>query len=180
MHALMTKLSKVALIFFYLLFAIMPIVFGIEESCSSINFLSSNLPLCDRQEVEIEGEVTNLKFDVSTKGNKYTTFNLKGENETFTIFSYNYLPVAEKDTVKVKGTFFTEYVYESYIFPNQINTLPSDVVVLKARRLVIGMYVGAALLMLLLVIALILFKKNKKKHKKRWITIRVTNLRSML
>lgn len=145
----------------------MPIVSGVEESCSSINFLSSNKSLCDRKEVEIEGEVTNLKFEVSAKGNKYTTFNLKEENETFTVFSYSYLPIAEKDIVKVKGTFFTEYLYESYIFPNQINTQPSDIVVLKARRLVIGIYVGSVLFILLLLGTLLLIKKNKEKDKKK-------------
>ncbi|MBS3140180.1 hypothetical protein J4479_04200 [Candidatus Woesearchaeota archaeon] len=161
------KLSKVMLIFFSLLFIVIPIVSGVEESCSSIDFLSSNKSLCDRKEVEIEGEVTNLNFEVSAKGNKYTTFNLKGGNETFTVFSYSYLPIAEKDIVKAKGTFFTEYSYESYIFINQINIQPSDIVVLKARRLVILIYVGSVLFVLLLVGILLLVKKNREKDKKK-------------
>ncbi len=161
------RLSKAMLIFFSLLLMVIPIVSGVEESCSSINFLSSNKSLCDRKEVEIEGEVTNLNFEVSAKGNKYTTFNLKEGNETFTVFSYSYLPIAEKDIVKAKGTFFTEYAYESYIFPNQINTQPSDIVVLKARRLVIGIYVGSVLFVLLLVGVLLLVKKNREKDKKK-------------
>ena len=160
------RLSKVMLIFFSLFFIITPIVYAVESSCSSINFLSSNKDLCDRQEVEVEGEVINLKFDVSANGNKYTTFNLK-ENKTFTIFSYSYLPISEKDIVKAKGTFYTEYSYESYIFPNQINIQPSDIVVLKARRLIIGIYIGAVLLVLLLVGILILIKKNREKLKKK-------------
>mgnify|MGYP001608154108 CR=1 FL=1 len=161
------RLSKLMLIFFSLLLLVIPIVSSVEESCSSINFLSSNKSLCDRKEVEIEVEVTNLNFKVSTNGNKYTTFNIKEGNETFTVFSYGYLPIAEKDIVKVKGTFFTEYAYEGYTFPNQINTNPSDIVVLKARRLIIGIYVGSALLVLLLIGILLLVKKNREKTKKK-------------
>ncbi|PIN77656.1 hypothetical protein COV15_01595 [Candidatus Woesearchaeota archaeon CG10_big_fil_rev_8_21_14_0_10_34_12] len=164
----MTKrLSKPMLIFFSLLLIVIPIVSGVEESCSSINFLSSNKSLCDRKEVEIEVEVTNLNFKVSANGNKYTTFDLKEGNETFTVFSYGYLLIAEKDIVKVKGTFFTEYLYEGYAFPNQINTQPSEIVVLKARRLVIGIYVGSVLFVLLLVGILLLIKKNREKDKKK-------------
>ena len=161
------RLSKLMLIFFSLLLTVIPIVSSVEESCSSINLLSSNKSLCDRQEVEIEVEVTNLNFKVSANGNKYTTFNLKEGNETFTVFSYGYLPIAEKDIVKVKGTYFTEYLYEGYAFPNQINTQPSGVVVLKARRLVIGIYVGSVFLVLLLVSILLLIKKNREKERKK-------------
>ena len=159
--------SKVIVNIFSSLLLFTQIVYGVEESCYSLNLLSSNKDFCDRQEVLVEGEVKNLKFDVSAKGNKYTTFNFKEGNETFTVFSYNYLPVAEKDIVKVKGTYFTDYAYEVYTFPNQINTQPSDVVVLKARRLVIGMYGGASLFILLLAGALLLLKKNREKAKRK-------------
>ena len=160
------KLSK-AMLIFLLLLILTSIAYGIDESCSSINLLSSNKILCDRKEVGVEGVVTNLDFEVSEKGNKYTTFNLKEGNETFTVFSYSYLPIAEKDVVKTKGTFFTEYSYENYSFPNQINTQPSDVVVLKVRRLVIGTHIGSVLFVLLLLCVILLFKKNREKYKKK-------------
>lgn len=152
---------------FLLLLIFTSIISAVEESCSSIKFLSTNKSLCDRKEVEIEGKVTNLNFEVSAKGNKYTTFNLKEGNETFTVFSYSYLPIAEKDVVKAKGTFFREYSYEGYIFPNQINIQPSDILVLKARRLIIGIYVGSVIFVLLFVSMLLLIKKNRKKYKKK-------------
>lgn len=161
------RLPKLMVIVFSLLLIVIPIVSSVEEFCSSINSLSSNKSLCDRKEVKIEVEVTNLKFKVSANGNKYTTFNIKEGNETFTVFSYGYLPIAEKDIVEVKGTFFTEYIYEEYTFPNQINILPSDIVVLKARRLIMGIYVGSALFVLLLIGTLLLVKKNREKTKKK-------------
>ena len=142
-----------------------------DSSCDSIINILLNKSFCDRKAVEVEGEVTDLIFKISKKGNKYTTFNLTQGNYQIKVFSFEYLPISEGDLVRVSGVYYTEKLYEEYSFPNEINTMPYGVTILKHNRLISQNHILMGLLVVSLVgsiiISVYLFKKNREKNKKK-------------
>lgn len=149
-------------------------VFGInatngdtDDSCNSVTSIQLNKTLCDRKAVEVEGKVADLNFTISEKGNKFTTFNLSDGKNKVMVFSFEYLPVAEKDVVRVKGIYFTIYQYENYSYYNEIITMPSGVTILKHERLLHENYILIALLVLGTPVIFYLWKKNQEKIRKK-------------
>ncbi len=142
-----------------------------DSSCDSVTNILLNKSFCDRKAVDVEGEVTDLIFKISKKGNKYTTFNLTEGNYQIKVFSFEYLPISEGDLVRVNGIYYTEKLYEEYSFPNEINTMPYGVTVLKHKRLLSQNHILMGLLVISLVgsiiISVYLYKKNREKNKKK-------------
>ncbi len=102
-----------------------------DDSCNSVTNVFLNRTSCDRKSIVIEEEVRDLNFSISSKGHKFTIFNISDGNNNITVFSYEYLPIAEGDLVRVTGTYYTVYEYGIYIFYNEIVTIPSQVIILK-------------------------------------------------
>lgn len=153
-------------------------VFGInatngdtDDSCNSVTNVFLNRTSCDRKSIVIEGKVRDLNFTISSKGHKFTTFNISDGNNNITVFSYEYLPIAEGDLVRVTGTYYTEYLYGNYSFYNEIVTIPSEVIILKHEIPIFQRNVLIVLLVITLCISIpVIFylrKKNREKIRKK-------------
>lgn len=138
-----------------------------DDFCNSVTNILLNKTLCDIKAVEVEGKVTDLNFTISNKGNKYTSFNLSDSKNKVKVFSFEYLPVAEKDVVRVKGIYFIDKLYENYTFHNEIDTMPSGVTILKHERLLHENYILISLLGVAIPVLFYLLKKNREKIRKK-------------
>ena len=70
----------------------------------SIKSILANKDYYDHKEVQIEGEVTKLKFKTSKKGNDYTNFYLAdSKDNSLRVFTFGHPSISEGNRVKVEG-----------------------------------------------------------------------------
>ncbi len=82
-----------------LIVAISQIAFSLSTSQ-----IEKDPTLYDKKWVTITGRAKDIRFSVSKKGSKYTTFSL--DDGAIHIFSYTHLPFKEEDKISVKGIFY--------------------------------------------------------------------------
>lgn len=136
---------------------------NIDETCNSVTNVFLNKTYCDRKEIVIEGEVSDLIFTISDAEHKFTTFNISEDNNNIIVFSYGYLRIGDGDTVRVTGTYYIEYLYKNYTFYDEIVTTLSQVVILSPSPPPNYTLIGLIIITLGISI-LIVFHLKKKNH----------------
>lgn len=111
----------------------------------SLKEIEKDPALYDRKWVTVTGRVKDVRFLVSKKGNKYTTFSL--DNGVINIFSYTHLPFKDGDKIKVRGIFYKE----NGRFAMEIRAEPKNIYKVGGlnRFIVIGIILVASLAHLL-------------------------------
>jgi hypothetical protein len=75
----------------------------------------------DHQQVQLEGNVSELKETTSHAGNDYTTFKLEdASGSTLTIFIWGHPALGNGERVRVDGVFETEHHMGQYTFYNEV------------------------------------------------------------
>jgi hypothetical protein len=75
----------------------------------------------DHQQVQLEGNVIELKETTSHARNDYTTFKLQdASGSTLTIFIWGHPALANGERVRVDGVFETEHHAGQYTFYNEV------------------------------------------------------------
>jgi len=94
--------------------------FGSEDSCNSVPNILEDRDYCNLKRIEITGKVTEIDFKTSKKGSNYTLFYLEDEGDNIKVFAWKHISLQEKDTVRVKGTFYKVKHVGKYSFKNEI------------------------------------------------------------
>lgn len=89
---------------------------------TSVKSILANKDYYDHKEVQVEGEVTKLKFKTSKKGNDYTTFYLAdSKDNSLRIFIFKHPSIFKGNKVKVKGVFYKVRYVGGYRFNDEID-----------------------------------------------------------
>jgi hypothetical protein len=94
---------------------------------SPLKEIEKDPTLYDRKWVTVTGRIKDVRFLVSKKGSKYTTFSL--DDGAINIFSYTHLPFKDGDRIIVKGIFHKA----GNGFGMEIKAEPEDIT--KVKRL---------------------------------------------
>ncbi|MEO1783503.1 hypothetical protein V4762_00335 [Thermodesulfobium sp. 4217-1] len=72
--------------------------------------------------IEVSGAIYNLKFRTSKRGNEYTTFKVKTEdNKIYNCYSPKWLSIKNNEVLKVSGKYFETKHVGRYTFYNEID-----------------------------------------------------------
>lgn len=72
--------------------------------------------------IEVSGAIYNLKFRTSKRGNEYTTFKIKTEdNKIYNCYSPKWLSIKNNEVLKVSGKYFETKHVGRYTFYNELD-----------------------------------------------------------
>ena len=112
------KLSILVLVLTLWFFLTSSMVYA--QQCDTIPDIVENKDFCHRQYVEVEGIAKDIQHKTSTKGNKYTTFDLEDNGKEVAVFSWGHFSVSPGDRVFLEGTYHKTKTVGSYTFYNEI------------------------------------------------------------
>ena len=128
-------LKKFNAIFLLVLLA----VTAIGQDKMTVKELRANVKKFDTKEISVSGRVENFKQKTSRTGNDYFTFLLVDKiDRTKAIHVYGrgkaLKPLLTKDLVLVTGIFRTEKKVGDMVFKNEIQVVPSQIVLLARPK----------------------------------------------
>lgn len=89
----------------------------------TVDAVMKNTKKYNEKEVTVRGRLDKYKKKTSKSGNKYTTFELKGETKSVNVYMRDHLPKDPKtgDVVEVMGVFRESKTVGSATFKNEID-----------------------------------------------------------
>lgn len=89
----------------------------------TVDAVMKNTKKYNEKEVTVRGRLDKYKKKTSKSGNKYTTFELKGETKSINVYMRDHLPKDPKtgDVVEVMGVFRESKTVGSATFKNEID-----------------------------------------------------------
>ena len=89
----------------------------------TVDAVMKNTKKYNEKDVTVRGRLDKYKKKTSKSGNKYTTFELKGETKSINVYMRDHLPKDPKsgDVVEVMGVFRESKTVGSATFKNEID-----------------------------------------------------------
>jgi hypothetical protein len=112
-----------------------PLAHAVTQGCSTVKELRENIDKCNARKVEIAGRASEIKYEISPKGNTFTKFLLDDyTSEPINVFSYTHLAITHGDSVKVTGIFKKAETVKGYSYPTEIAARHEDVSVIRSTN----------------------------------------------